>query len=374
MAGLVLAGITILMLPSHGNTSGWKDTYSPALPAPGGPYAVGVRRTRLVENGRPDPWRPDTERQLMVDVHYPAASPSRPMEQYYVSAAMTELGSLAWAPGEEERLGLEPREVNWQFRTHSHEWAPPVPGSYPVIVCSAPPGRLRSSYAGIAEELAGHGFVVVTVDYPYDAPVVELFPTRRVESSADAQVAVSRTAADKARTDDLAHVVATLGDLDPELTPILDQQHVGLLGWVGTRTADVARLAHLPKVSAVASLGAGPMDVTGAGDTPLLVVKALTTAIEGRATGWSATVSLSEVTERGLTDDGATLTQVARAYPRTNTQIRRAIGSADPSTTQPAIRRYVAAFFDLHLRGIPTDAFSAPPPTGVSVDPPDNPS
>jgi hypothetical protein len=187
---LLLAGITMLVLPSHGNTSGWKDSYNPALPAPGGSYAVGVRRTRLLEAGRPDPWRPDTEREVMVDIHYPADSGPRPLEQYYVSAAMTELGSLAWAPDEEWRLGLVSDEVNWLFRTHSHEWAPPAAGRFPILMLSTPPGLLRTSFTGLAAELARHGYVVVSVDHPYDAPVVEFFPTRRVVRATDAQVPI----------------------------------------------------------------------------------------------------------------------------------------------------------------------------------------
>jgi hypothetical protein len=99
----------------------------------------------------------------------------------------------------------------------------------------------------------------------------------------------------------------------------------------------------------------------------MLVVKGAATRVEGHSPGWSAKVTVSGPTERSLTDDGATLPGIAQAYPRTAPAVRRAVGDTAASISQQAVRHYVTAFFNLHLRGIST-AFAARPAPGVSIE------
>lgn len=370
LVALFLAGALVLTLPRFGDTSGWKQTFSPTLAAPTGWYEIGVRRTRLVDAGRTDPWGPGTDRTLMVDVHYPAKAGRTPLAHYAVAAAMTELGSSAWAPVEERRLGLQPDEVNWMFRTHSHEWAPPAGSSFPVLICSAPPGVMRTAYTSVSEELASRGYVVVTVDHPFDAPVVELYPTRRVIQPSDAAVIVPRAAADAARFADLAFVIRRLTDLAPDLSGVMDQRRIGVFGWVGAGTDTPARLADLPGVSAIASVADTHPTASGdddAGATPLLVIS----GPRGKAQparqprGWRADVAIPGATARALTDDGAVLAQIARRYPRTEPVVRRDVGDAQPLTHR-TVRRFLVDFFDIHLRGAVPGTFAAEP--GITVE------
>ena len=347
VAGLLLAVTVLLVLPRFGETGGRRQTFSPVLAAPTGPYDVGVRRMRLSDAARTDPWRPGEHRTLMVDVHYPATAGRWPLAYYAVAQDMTELGSLAWAPTVEARLGLRTGDVNWLFRTHSHEWAPPMPGSFPVVIGSAPPGTMRTAYTGIAEELAGRGYVVVTVDHPYDAPAVELFPTRRVIVPSDATGSLSRADADAARTADLREVLDGLDRLDPELTGVLDRRHIGLFGWVG------ADPAALPGVSAVAAVGVAPPG-RGTAGPPVLVI--------GDRPVAGAGVAVPGATAAAFTDDGEVLAQVAARYPAAAPHVRPDIGDVQPLAYRTA-RRYLIDFFDVHLRAMPSD----PPPAEPGV-------
>jgi dienelactone hydrolase len=265
---------------------------------------------------------------------------------------MTELGSLAWAHGEERRLGLRPDEVNWLFRTNSHEWAPPVAGSFPVLIGSPPPGALRTAYTGVAEELASHGYVVVTIDHPYDAPVVEFYPTRRVVEPSDATASVRRPDADAARVADIAYVARHLSDLDQQLSGAMDRHRLGLFGWTGSDAAQLARLAALPGVSGIADItGAGITTGADAGVIPLLRVGGSPTGgrrpVQRR--GWRATVTVPGATPRSLTDDGAVLAQIAHRYPRTGPVVRPDIGDVQPLAYR-TVRRALVNFFDLQLR------------------------
>ncbi|MEU4215350.1 hypothetical protein [Actinoplanes sp. NPDC026623] len=362
LAGLLLAGAMMLLLPRFGETGGRRQTFSPVLPAPTGPYDVGVRRMLLTDTARSDPWRPDEHRTVMLDVHYPAAAGRTPLAYYAVAQDMTELGSLAWAPGEERRLGLRPDDVNWMFRTHAHEWAPPAAGSFPVLIGSAPPGVMRTAYGGIAEELASHGYAVVTVDHPYDAPVVELFPTRRVIRPSGATRTPNRAAADAARAADIGSVLRRLDRLDPELRATVDLRRVGLFGWAGTSRGTLAALAALPGVSAMASIGVAPYARAGPADPPALVIGDEPDSGPARR----ATVSVPGATARAFTDDGVILAQVAARYPATAARVRQDVGEVQPLAYR-TVRRYLVAFFDVRLRNVPPVP-SLPEP-GVTVQP-----
>lgn len=168
LLGGLLWAVTVALLPSHGETSGWSVPFSPALLPPTGEHPVGVRH-HVVTTTSEDPWDEPERRSVMVDLHYP----------------VSELAMLRWQPGVEDRMGLAEGAVNWAFRVHSHEWTPPAEHPMPVVLLSAPPGSMRTQYTQLAEDLASHGFLVVTVDHPHDAPVVELFPTRQVVTDDD---------------------------------------------------------------------------------------------------------------------------------------------------------------------------------------------
>ncbi|MBM0276220.1 alpha/beta hydrolase [Micromonospora tarensis] len=371
LVALLLAGIAMVVLPRHGDTAGWRDTFSPTLPPPSGAHEVGVRRMRLVDHDRRDPWRPDSDRTLMLDVHYPADAGHRPLAHYAVAPAMTEFGYLAWAPGEERRLGLLPDEVNWMFRTHSHEWAPPAGGPFPVLVGSPPPGVTRTAYTGIAEELASHGYVVVTVDHPFDTPVVDLYPTRRVIEPTDAVATVSRAEADTTRIADIAYVTSRLTELDRQLSPVLDPRRIGLFGWTSADATARARLAGLPGVSGIADT-TGAARVTGTGTVPLLAVGGSPAADQSgtdqrgaKRRGWRATVTVPGASPRSLTDDGVVLTQIARRYPRTEPVVRQDVGAAQPLAYR-TVRRALVGFFGHHLGGTPAGTFGME--SGVTVD------
>ncbi|MEK8104410.1 hypothetical protein NKG94_03160 [Micromonospora sp. M12] len=244
--------------------------------------------------------------------------------------------------------------MNWMFRTRSHEWAPPADGPFPVLVGSAPPGVMRTAYTGIAEGLASQGYVVVTVDHPFDTPVVDLYPTRRVVEPADAVATVRRVDADAARVADIAYVTRALSGLDRQVSGVLDLGRVGLFGWTGSDAAQRADLAKLPGVSGIADT-TGTAGVTDTGALPLLVVGGSPIAEQRgpRPSGWRATVTIPGASPLSLTDDGVVLAQIARRYPRTEPVVRQDVGTVQPLAYR-TVRHALVSFFDQHLRGAPS--------------------
>ncbi|WP_129667747.1 hypothetical protein [Phytoactinopolyspora endophytica] len=296
LAAIVVACLaavaSILLLPGRPE-AGWHEPFSPTLVAPTGADAVGVRYARL-DTGREDPWRPGNSRVVMVDIRYPAADGEHPLRHYGLSQHMSELAMLAWAPDHEEGLGLRRNEVNWLFTTHAHRYAPPRHGSFPVVALGAPPGGMRSSFTALAEDLASHGFVVVTVDHPHDAPYVELWPTREVVEPQDAVRQLNEAQKRSVREADLAAVADQVMELDDEVAPVIAPGCTIVVS--GTLAGQAAPLTDDPMVEA--QIAAWYPRVADALDDPLRSV----TVAEGRFRTGSAGLRTA-LTER-VTHDG----------------------------------------------------------------------
>ncbi|MES4901170.1 MULTISPECIES: hypothetical protein [unclassified Streptomyces] len=178
-----------------------------AAPAPGaevptGPDPIGMISLDLVDRDRPEPWvRSRPFRELTVDVRYPA----REVERY-------------------ERIP----------GTFAHQDAPPAldpSGPRPVVLHSPGVGEAYAP-SPLAEELASHGYVVVTI--VHDAQAAEL-PHDRVA--------------------DVRFVLDQLMSLAPG---VLDLTRIGLFGRSAGCLVDLATMHDDPRIKAVADLDAEP--------------------------------------------------------------------------------------------------------------------
>ncbi|MFF5227738.1 alpha/beta hydrolase family protein [Dactylosporangium sp. NPDC000521] len=141
------------------------------LPAPTGRHHLGTVALHLADRSRPDPWVPaERVRELMVQLWYPAPDARRLPLAPWVSPAFA---ALVNPPGSGYELPL----------THARLGAPALPGRRPVVLYSPGFGVERTASTAVAEELASHGYIVVTIDHTHDSPLVE-FPDGRVARSA----------------------------------------------------------------------------------------------------------------------------------------------------------------------------------------------
>ena len=143
-------------------------------PRPTGPYGVGTARLFFVDRSREDPFAPTagTPRELLAAVWYPAdVPPGAPRDPF-------------WPPGS------NPSEaVGFPGFVFSHVPLVPAYSSarapmakaearYPVIVFSHGFNSMPWQNVPQMEELASHGFIVVSIGHTYDATVVT-FPDGR---------------------------------------------------------------------------------------------------------------------------------------------------------------------------------------------------
>lgn len=137
-----------------------------SLPRPTGSYPIGTRILYLRDDSRKEDAGPDRSRnrELIVQVWYPAASSSNHLAPY-----------RRWR---ESRPKNSYQSVLW---TNSRQDAPIAEqgGPFPLILFGHGWGATRISDTFIAEDLASHGYVVISTDHPYNSSRVA-FPDGRV--------------------------------------------------------------------------------------------------------------------------------------------------------------------------------------------------
>lgn len=139
------------------------------LPKPSGQYAVGVRTIEMKDDSRLGVFaaKPDEPRRLLVRIWYPAQSVSGEPAPYFTAAetksTATSLGSLVGFPP----FFTYVRHV----KTNSHVDAPLLDGAngLPVVFYSHGYTSYLNQNTVLMEELASHGYIVVSVQHTYDS-------------------------------------------------------------------------------------------------------------------------------------------------------------------------------------------------------------
>ena len=165
----ISSGLVCLLCALSGALSYTIPMFS--LPKPTGPYPVGTRILYMRDDSREEDAGTDRERkrELMVQVWYPAAVSKNHLAPY-----------RRWA---ETKLKNSYQSVLW---TNSREDAPVASegGPFPLILFGHGWGATRISDTFLAEDLASHGYVVVSTDHPYNSGRVA-FPDGRVIQGID---------------------------------------------------------------------------------------------------------------------------------------------------------------------------------------------
>jgi pimeloyl-ACP methyl ester carboxylesterase len=145
------------------------------LPPPGGPFEVGLGIMELVDYSRTQPFAPSVQpRKLMVSLFYPVNSargttPANYMPPETALLEDEELSGfgLSTPNGTLEKLALQLAGKN--SRVYPRHGGP----AFPAVLFSPAQGTTRLFYSAIAQTISSSGYVVVTIDAPYDVDIVE---------------------------------------------------------------------------------------------------------------------------------------------------------------------------------------------------------
>ncbi|MFF4256015.1 alpha/beta hydrolase family protein [Streptomyces sp. NPDC001663] len=356
------------------------------LPGPTGPSPVGTTELHLVDSSRRDPWTSAAApRELMVSLWYPTSDAyGRPRAPWLPPGA-----EAVWKRQVAQQVRTSLDDVDLPV-THAAVDAPVAAGhrGRPVVLFSAGYGSVRALGTALVEDLAGHGFVVVAVDHTYEAPVVE-FPGGRLE--------LSRQPADASdddilkalgvRQDDIRFVLDTLVQLNAGRNPdaghrplprclrgSLDLSRIGMFGHSlgGDTTAEVMVRDRRIRVGVNLDGAVHGAARTAGLDRPFLLMGS---AVHGRDTdatwadfwshlrGWRLDLRLRDSRHMTYTDLSPLAQQLEKALPlapEVIAYLTNTIGTIDADRAVTAQRAYLAAFFDLHLRGRDGHLLSGP--------------
>jgi dienelactone hydrolase len=407
-AAAIAGGLAVGGSTGRAAASGPATRVRLSLPGPTGRYEIGTVSLHLVDQARQDPWSSTPHpREFMVTVWYPAHDSGRCRRAPWMSPGAlaayrpeleTFLSSSPDTPPGQPPIDTQVSLDGVEFPiTHGRQSAPvarPARG-YPVVLFSPGYGSGRELGTTLVEDLASHGYVVVTISHTYEAGEVE-FPGGRVELGRHEGEDLTRDAytAVKIRREDARFVIDQLTALnrgrnpDAERRPLplglrgsMDTDRIGIFGHsLGGATA-AQTIAHDSRVVAGinldgsfvpdASIPIPPVtpEVIEAFDTalatfgalitrPFMVMGsigqspdafgALTSKVYYNLRGWRRFVSLVGSTHGSYTDNEVMFHQLAAAGvigPASSW-----VGTIPASRAVAAERDYIRAFFDLWLR------------------------
>ncbi|MGA8942005.1 MAG: FtsX-like permease family protein [Thermoactinomyces sp.] len=357
------------------------------LPEPTGQYKVGTTEMHLVDNHRTDPWMDNKTRELMISVWYPAQEKSK-QKALYMQPGTAKHYDVNTIP----TIGLDPGRIDftgiglnaWQnapVAFHEKGW--------PVILYSPGMGVPRNFSTVLVEELASRGYVVVTADHTYETSAVQ-FPDGRVVTQKlpklSAEVVLK---AIDARVEDMQYILDQLAALQKGINPdhkqrklppgiekAFDLSRVGIFGHSAGGATSAQLMYEDNRVDAGINMDGtlgympnDPLPVAKYGlNRPFMLMNAgynddgeadsHLTAEDRRSFwensgGWKLDISVPEGAHFTFTDYVALLPQLEHKFSISQQVIQKSIGTINPNQMISAQRNYIAAFFDLHLKGIP---------------------
>jgi len=388
----VIAGIATVVLLIGGllATLWLEHNRTLELPEPTGPHPVGRVVSAWVDSGRADPFAPTpgVGRELLVWMWYPAVSPNGEPPSQYLPQFWREAQDTAASWFLTTFLWRNPAKI----RAHSFDNAglsSSAMPSYPVVLLRSGIGAAALDYTTLAEDLASHGYIVVSADAPYSTWAV-VMPDGRVIHKTDrgnpGDAVVSEADRDRMLDDLLEVWVADTRFLLDGVTRLnaesagrfsghFDLEAVGVIGHsFGGATS--ARVCYVDK-----RCRAG-IDIDGALQGPAMS--------EGIGRPFMFLLSdhsdLSDPAERSIMDDirsvasrdssGGLVVSFVDAHhfsfsdtPLLQSRILRSLlvalggpgGGLDQRAGLAMTTRYVRAFLDVQLRGFSPDALYSVP-------------
>ncbi|WP_068878281.1 hypothetical protein [Phenylobacterium sp. CCH9-H3] len=253
-------GLAVLILAA---LAPWALLPAPVLPQPRGPHPVGEQVFRWVDASREETATPDPadRRNVVVQAWYPA-TPDR--------AARSPRGQTPYLDG----LGRLPGPImafpTFVFRRFGEADTHATPRAsvsnarrtWPVVIFSPGYGAPRAFYTGLAADLASRGYVVLTVDHPYEAAVTQLADGRAVGPAqyygrGDTERIAYMERQIPIRAADLRFVLDQLarpGAIGPQLAGRLDTDRVAAIGHSFGGATAVLAASEDPRIRAVADI------------------------------------------------------------------------------------------------------------------------
>ncbi|WP_433243681.1 alpha/beta hydrolase family protein [Streptosporangium sp. CA-135522] len=352
-AATAAAGASAAVPASPSPTASTAAAGPVVLSRPTGPHPVGMTSLHLVDDSRPDPWvAEEKSRELMVSLWYPARASHGRRAPYMTSQESTLLL---------KGIGLDdvPPDTLSRTRTNAVVDAAPLGRRHglPLVVLSPGFSLPRSSLTALAEDLASRGYVVAGIDHTHEASGTT-FPDGHTatcvacESESTLEFGAKVT---KGRAADVSFVLDRLTGPHPAWkdAEVIDPSRIAMGGHSVGGSGSQRTMIEDSRVRAGVNLDGTffvPIPDDGL-SRPFLMMGAGKANQSGGAdptwsrdwnhmTGWKRWLMVDGMTHGSFTD-----------YPLAAEQLGLNFGEPLGGARSVEItRKYVGAFFDLHLR------------------------
>lgn len=180
--------------------------------------------------------------------------------------------------------GIVPATTVAGTRTHAQDFASPAPGRFPLVLLSPGFSMPRSTLTALADDLAGRGYVVASVDHAHESIGTEFPGDRLLTCAACEQVDTpeEEAAVVRGRAEDLSFVIDELTNHRRAgmLSRMIDSRRIGIAGHSIGGAAAAATMSADDRVRAgvdldgdffvhpaAAGLGRRPFMIVGAEST-----------------------------------------------------------------------------------------------------------
>ncbi|MBB4943278.1 putative dienelactone hydrolase [Streptosporangium album] len=339
---------------------------TPYLPKPTGSHPVGTTSLYLKDTSRPDPWVPTAKaRELMVSLWYPARSPGKRRAQYMTpkeSELLLKDGKITGVP----------LDVLSKMRTNAFSDAKPAGRKHglPLVVLSPGFTKPRSELTALAEDLASRGYVVAGIDHTYEN-VAQTFPDGRVTTCVPCEGNHDEslfTKLSKGRAADVSFVLDQLTGPHPKWkgASLIDPSRIAMAGQSVGGASTIAAMVKDARLRAGIDMdGTTPTGILDSQlSRPFMFLGKPATYTPGSGkpevatwerdwkllTGWKRWLLLTGAVHVSFTDYGVLVDQLGVDSGA------KLSGARSLEIT----RRYVSAFFDLHLLKKPQPLLDKP--------------
>ena len=336
------------------------------LPQPTGPFAVGRMERLFTDSSRDILYRSVTNGALMTTIWYPAGEVGGRVPGPYVNPREMQ----AWIELF-QKYGLRVDAAQIARLTNSPSYSFPGaplsshPRKFPVVLYAHGGVGLRTDNTGSAEELASHGFVVVSSSHGGTAGI-ELPDGTLVKPKLEFHLSGNDTnaiavAVFQDETRDLRFVIDELERLnagDRVFAGRLDLDRLGVFGWSygGAQAAELCNVERRCKAGVALDAGGNPNLSILRFNQPFLILAG------PRGVEWGARQLFEQLRQ------DAWLVQIRDAGHDEFGDAAEFLRPSETGRTQAIVRTYLVSFFTKYLKSEDGNELKAPLPHHPEIE------
>jgi dienelactone hydrolase len=333
---------------------------------------VIVASTSLTDYDRSDPFANDGRlRSIMVSSFYPTTQCRRKKIEPYMPPATasfmdTKFGAYGLPNGSFQSLGLETCTTPAKRGACSQ-------GSLPIVLFSGALATSRHLYNAMLQNIAATGYVVLSIDHPYDADMVE-FPDGTIvtgvdiEGDAEIALALSTRVADIEFVSNQMKNTSAIEELLPGYTRAKTASNMAVVGHSLGGAAAASAMMKMASLKGGVNLDGsmfGPVLTTGFNGPFMLMGHENKTqetdpswkSIWPRLTGWKKEFEVKHSAHYSFSDLPLVISALG-LDGKLPAEVGGLLGSIEGRRMTNLTTTFVAAFLDMMLKGGKEGAFS----------------